>query len=98
MMLAPSRAERVIMRKTIVPIIIAVSAALLGGCAGSLPSGSPLPMTQIGPADSVGGGLPGRREHLKSIRESLPLAGRARHRVHSSDSVGGGLPGKRRER
>jgi hypothetical protein len=75
------RAERNVMRKTTVAVFIALSAAILGGCAGSLPGGSPLPVAQVRPSDSVGGGLMAKKMHRHLV-------------VHRSDndSVGGGPP------
>jgi hypothetical protein len=82
------------MHKTIVVASLAVSAALLGGCAAGSSLGGPgLPSANqnlrttsaIGgpqPVDSVGGGLPAAQHRPKHpVRAKRPF-----------DSVGGGLP------
>ena len=84
------------MRKTIVPVSLALCAALLGGCAGGgMNGGSLLPAaSQLHSLDSVGGGLPSgpRMHHLDSVGGGLP---KPALKMHQGDSVGGGLPKKR---
>jgi hypothetical protein len=83
------------MHKTIVAASLAVSAALLGGCAaaGSSFGGSGLPSASqnlratnasngLQPVDSVGGGLPAAQHRPKHPRRAK----------RPFDSVGGGLP------
>ena len=88
------------MRKLIVAGVIALSAVILGGCAGSLPAGSVLPVSQAhqgsvggGLPASVGGGLPASVGGglPASVGGGLPAGHKMRHQ-----SVGGGLPPKKK--
>ncbi|MBV8530277.1 MAG: hypothetical protein JO104_03090 [Candidatus Eremiobacteraeota bacterium] len=80
------------MRKTIVPVYIALIAALLGGCSGAGSSGgSLLPSASsriVHHLDSVGEGptAKSRMHHLDSVGDGPT----AKSRIHHLDSVGDG--------
>jgi hypothetical protein len=77
------------MRKAIVPVSLALCAAILGGCAGGgLNGGSLLPSAaRLHSLDSVGGGILAKRMHHDDSVGGGILA----KRMHHDDSVGGGI-------